>query len=52
VDAELHQSTWDTEILYVDRSSEYEQPLMRPLLRETKTGTWLAVEIENSHCFS
>jgi hypothetical protein len=32
----LHQSTWDRNILYADRSLEDEQLLMRPLLRESK----------------
>jgi hypothetical protein len=32
----LHQSTWDHEMLHSDRSSEDEQLLMRPLLRKSK----------------
>jgi hypothetical protein len=32
----LHQSMWDHIILYSDRSSEDEQLLMRPLMRESK----------------
>jgi hypothetical protein len=36
VDAIFHQSVWDQEILYADRSSEDEQLLTRPLLLETK----------------
>jgi hypothetical protein len=38
----LHQSTWDHNILYADRSSEDEQLLTRPLLRECK-NTKMAV---------
>jgi hypothetical protein len=40
----LHQSTWGHNILYADRSSEGEQLLIWPLLRETKNtymaGSW------------
>jgi hypothetical protein len=32
----LHQSSWDHEILYDDRSLENKQLLIRPLLQETK----------------
>jgi hypothetical protein len=32
----LHQSTWNHEILHSDRYLENEQLLIRPLLRETK----------------
>jgi hypothetical protein len=32
----LHQSTWDHNILYADRWLEDEQLLIRPLLREYK----------------
>jgi hypothetical protein len=32
----LHQSKWDHKILYADRTSEDEQLLIRPLLRELK----------------
>jgi hypothetical protein len=32
----LHQSTQNHEIVYSDRSSEYEQILIRSLLRKTK----------------
>jgi hypothetical protein len=32
----LHQSTWDNEILYAITSSDDEQLVIRPFLRETK----------------
>jgi hypothetical protein len=32
----LHQSTWDNEILYAITYSEDEQLVIRPFLRETK----------------
>jgi hypothetical protein len=35
----LHQTMWDYEILYADRSSKDEQLLIRPLLRKTKKNT-------------
>jgi hypothetical protein len=41
VDADLHQSTWDHEILSADTSSKGKQLLMRPLLRKT-TSTDMA----------
>jgi hypothetical protein len=43
VDAKLHQSTWDHEILYNDRSSNDEQLLMRPFLSKTKNTNMAAV---------
>jgi hypothetical protein len=33
---DLHQSTWDHEILYTDRSSNDEQLLIGPFLSKTK----------------
>jgi hypothetical protein len=38
----LHQSTWDHEILYTDRFLKDEQLLMRPFLSETKKNTNMA----------
>jgi hypothetical protein len=35
----LHQSTWNCEIPYSDRSSKDEQLLLRPLRERTKIGT-------------
>jgi hypothetical protein len=41
----LHQSTWDYAILYAERSSEDEQLLIGPHLRESKNtnmaGRWI-----------
>jgi hypothetical protein len=39
----LHQSTWDHEILYADRSSKDEQLLIRPFLSKTKNTNMAAV---------
>jgi hypothetical protein len=39
----LHQSTWDHEILYTDRSSNDEQLLMKPVLSETKNTNMAAI---------
>jgi hypothetical protein len=39
----LHQSTWDHEILYTDRSSNDEQLLMRPFLSRIKNTNMAAV---------
>jgi hypothetical protein len=39
----LHQSTWDHEILYTDRSSKDEQLLIRPFLSKTKNTIMAAV---------
>jgi hypothetical protein len=49
----LHQSTWDHEILYTDRSSKDEQLLIRPFLSKTKKyehGGRLNVKIRSSFC--
>jgi hypothetical protein len=49
----LHQSTWDHEILYYDRSSEDEQLLIRQFLRETKNMKVAEVEFKKKtlNCF-
>jgi hypothetical protein len=39
----LHQSTWDYEIVYTDRSSKDEQLLIRPFLSKTKNTNMAAV---------
>jgi hypothetical protein len=39
----LHQSTWDHEILYTDRSSKDEQLLIRQFLSKTKNTNMGAV---------
>jgi hypothetical protein len=39
----LHQSTWDHEILYTDRYSKVEQLLMRAFLSKTKNTNMAAV---------
>jgi hypothetical protein len=39
----LHQSAWDHEILYTDRSSEDEQLLTVPFLSKTKNTNMAAV---------
>jgi hypothetical protein len=39
----LHQSTWDHEILYTDRSSNDEQLLIKPFLSQTKNTNMTAV---------
>jgi hypothetical protein len=39
----LHQSTWDYEILYTDRYSKDEQLLIRPFLSKTKNTNMAAV---------
>jgi hypothetical protein len=39
----LHQSTWDDEILHTDRSSKDEQLLIRPFLSKTKNTNMAAV---------
>jgi hypothetical protein len=39
----LHQSTWDHEILYTDRSSKDEQLLIRQFLSKTKNTNMAAV---------
>jgi hypothetical protein len=39
----LHQSTWDHQILYTDKSSKDEQPLIRPFLSKTKNTNMAAV---------
>jgi hypothetical protein len=45
VDENLHQPTWDHEILYTDRYLNYEWLLIRPFLWETKNtnveGSWI-----------
>jgi hypothetical protein len=49
----LHQLTWDHEILYTDRSSKDEQLLIRPFLSKTKKyehGGRLNVEIHSLFC--
>jgi hypothetical protein len=46
----LHQSTWDHEILYADRSSEDEQIVIRPALRETKNTNMESGLNLNSRC--
>jgi hypothetical protein len=38
----LHQSTWEHEILYTDRSSKDEQLLTRPFLSKTKNTNMAA----------
>jgi hypothetical protein len=43
VDENLHQSTWDHEILHADRSSKDEQLLIRPFLLKTKNTNMAAV---------
>jgi hypothetical protein len=44
VDAKLAQSMWNHDILYANRSSKYEQLLVRTLLKETKNTKWSADE--------
>jgi hypothetical protein len=49
----LHQSTWDHEILYTDKSSKDEQLLIRPFLSKTKKyehGGRLNVKIHILFC--
>jgi hypothetical protein len=49
----LHQSTWDHEILYTDRSSKDEQLLIRQFLSKTKKyehGGCLNVKIHSLFC--
>jgi hypothetical protein len=49
----LHQSTWDHEILSADRSSEDEQPLMKPFFVKNKKyehGGQLNVKIHSLLC--
>jgi hypothetical protein len=49
----LHQSTWDHEILYTDRSSKDEQLLVRPFLSKAKKyehGGRLNVKIHSLFC--
>jgi hypothetical protein len=49
----LHQSTWDHEILYSDRSSKDEQLLITPSLSKTKKyehGGQLNVKIHSLFC--
>jgi hypothetical protein len=49
----LHQSTWELEILCTDRSSKDEQLLMRPFLSKTKKyehGGQLNVKIHSLFC--
>jgi hypothetical protein len=40
----LHQSTWDYEILYSDRASEDEKLLIDNFREKLKVQTWRAVE--------
>jgi hypothetical protein len=49
----LHQSTWEHEILYTDRSSKDEQLLMRPFLSKNKKyehGDQFNVKIHSLFC--
>jgi hypothetical protein len=49
----LHQSTWDHESLYTDRSSKDEQLLIRPFLSKTKKyehGGRLNVKVHSLFC--
>jgi hypothetical protein len=49
----LHQTKWDDEILYTDRSLKDEQLLMRPFLSKTKKyehGDRLNVKIHILFC--
>jgi hypothetical protein len=40
---EFHQSTWNYDILYADKTSENEQLLVRQFFLKTKIWTWRAV---------
>jgi hypothetical protein len=49
----LHQSTWEHEILYTDGSSKDEQLLIRPFLSKTKkyeNGGQLNAKIHSLFC--